>query len=70
VDEVNLIEVTDNMANAEESLFTFPNGTALPVDDYGSTPEKAHQLPNDRFTNNTVLLFRNYGGGIKRPYNW
>jgi len=44
VDKVNLIEVTDNMANAEGSLFTFPNGTALPVDDYGSTPEKAHQL--------------------------
>lgn len=44
VDEVDLIEISEAMENAEESVFTFPNGTTLPIDDYGTTPEKTHKL--------------------------
>jgi len=43
-DEINVNEINEAKANAIDGEFLLPNGTALPIDDYGSTPEKAHKL--------------------------
>lgn len=54
VDEVNRNEIAEAMENAEESTFTFPSGSSIPITDYGTTLEKTHKLLASDGTYNSI----------------